>query len=257
MPRYKLSVLIGYPLAGLPSAIGLVTGTSFEITDYGGNIATVVNGVWRFEYPFRTTWSGRPAVGLVPVGTELQVTDYGNQKFINDGSYWKPAQGKVLIYSKWASLTSPIAVLSGMTSGVFSLPGGSPKIPAGMIPPNSKLSLQLDARKIGGNATAIFYAYLGTAGSIADSVVLATSVSIGTNMDICITAAARFGLSKTSFNSRTWLGDGTTSASSANVIMDRTTLVNTDADMLVTFGVGAASAADAFNIIGCSLMLEA
>ena len=99
MPIHRLSGLIGFPLAGLPSATSLATGTSFEITDYGGNVVVAVNGQWRFELPFRTTWAGRPAAGLVPVGTELQVTDYANQKFISDGTYWRPAQGGALLKS--------------------------------------------------------------------------------------------------------------------------------------------------------------
>ena len=51
-------------------------------TPYGENVATVVNGTFRYLLPFVTTWAGRPPASSVPVGTELQVTDYANQKWI-------------------------------------------------------------------------------------------------------------------------------------------------------------------------------
>ena len=94
-------------LAALPSAVGLRTGSAYEITDYGGNIATAVNGVWRFEYPFRTTWANRPPVNLVPAGTELQVTDYANQKWISDGLYrdWETDRKSTRLNSSHRSLS--------------------------------------------------------------------------------------------------------------------------------------------------------
>ena len=73
-------------LAALPPSASLPTGTQYEVTDYGGNVAIVINGAWRFVAPFRTKWADRPPVGIVPAGTELQVTDYANQKFISDGT---------------------------------------------------------------------------------------------------------------------------------------------------------------------------
>ena len=47
-----------------------------QVTDYGGTIA-VPDGVrWRLERLY-STWDSKPAANLVPVGTELSVTDCG------------------------------------------------------------------------------------------------------------------------------------------------------------------------------------
>src|SRR5574343_1604843 len=120
-------------LAELPPSASLPTGTQYEITDYGKTVAIVINGIWRFVAPFRTTWAGRPPVGLVPAGTELQVTDYANQKFISDGTYWRPAQGRALLKMLCQPLATPLAIFTGGTAGLFALPGGPVKIPAGLI----------------------------------------------------------------------------------------------------------------------------
>ena len=152
MPKYKLPFFTPSTLARLPSSVRLLTGTVFEITDYGGNIATAVNGVWLFEYPFCTTWANRPPVNLVPAGTELQVTDYANQKFISDGTYWRPAQGRVTIVQKWGSYEKPLATLQTVATGQFTIPGGNPLIPAGMIVPHTSVRCFATIRKVGGNA---------------------------------------------------------------------------------------------------------
>lgn len=218
-------------------------------------MASNINKVSRVSSSY--TWAGKPTASSVPVGTVIMISDLSYQRFVSDGTYWRPMQGKVMLYSKWGTLASPIASLSGVTAGVFIISGGAPKVPAGLIIPNSKLYLQADVRKVGANSTAIFNCWLGTAGTTADSAVVATSLSSATNMDGLVTAAARFGTSKTTLNTRNWLGDGTTSASSASVVLDKTTNINTDADMFVTLSINAASASDAFSLIGCMLFMEA
>ena len=167
MPIHQLSGLVNLQLSSLPPAVGLRSGTAYEITDYGGNIATVVAGAWRFEYPFRTTWANRPAVGLVPAGTELQVTGYANQKWISDGAYWRPAQGRAILKELHGLIAAgrQIAQLSGVSSGIFTIPGGC-KIPAGMVIPHSRLYVQADGFKSGVNGPANWRVFLGTTYSV-------------------------------------------------------------------------------------------
>ena len=245
-------------LAALPSAVDLRTGSAYEITDYGGNIATVVNGVWRFEYPFRTTWAGRPAVGLVPAGTELQVTDYGNHKWISDGAKWSPAQGVVVLYDRFGlnDGTGQIAQISKATSGTFAIPGGL-KIPAGMIRNGTKISVQVELTKVGGNGTSSATVTLGTLNSASDSTVSGLTIAIGAGLQALVSCAARFGASATKFNTRNYVGEGVSQASAANVMLDRTNNIDTAADMWVNVNINSANAGDVFNLIGIQVKLEA
>lgn len=243
-------------LAGLPNPAGLRTGASFAVTDYGGNIATVVAGAWRFEYPFRTTWAGRPAVGLVPAGTELQVTDYANQKWINDGASWRPAQGRALVKNIFGTIATPLAVITGVTAGAFSLPGGNIRIPAGMIAPNSRVIVSHTARRTTSAATANLVCYLGTAGNQADTGIVSQNLAATANLDIVACSGARFGTSKTTMVCSNYLSEYTTTTG-AGVATDRTFNVNTDADMFVSFGVISANIADSFGLVSYSVSLEA
>lgn len=244
-------------LAALPSAVDLRTGIVYEISDYGGNIATVVNGVWRFEYPFRTTWAGRPAVDLVPVGTEIQVTDYGNQKWINNGTVWRPAQGRAVLKELFglSAVGGQIAQISKTASGLFSVPGEC-KIPVGMIIPHSRLCVQVDGYKSGANGTAKFAVYLGVSNSSADATMCIQVSNIASGVNVLTTAAARFGTAPDSFNTRNLLGEGVSSGSNSSML-DRFDNVNTNADMWLNVGVNTANAADVFNLVSLQVVLEA
>lgn len=244
-------------LASLPSASGLRTGTVYEISDYGGNVAVAVNGQWRFEFPFLTTWAGRPAVGLVPAGTELQVTDYGNRKWISDGVNWSPAQGVVVLYDLFGlnDGAGHIAQISGATSGAFAIPGGL-KIQAGIISNGTKISTQVEITKVGGNGTATATVTLGTLNSASDSSIVGQNMNIATGMQALISCSARFGSSATKFNTRDYVGEGITQASIANVMKDRTSNINTDADMWINININSANAGDVFNLIGVQVKLE-
>jgi hypothetical protein len=80
-----------YSIENLPPPATIRTGTTVVVTTpTGENIATVVNGAFHYLMPFVTNWAGRPSASSVPAGTELQVTDYGNQKWVSDGVDWKP-----------------------------------------------------------------------------------------------------------------------------------------------------------------------
>jgi len=255
MPIHRLSGLIGLPLAGLPSATGLATGTSFEITNYGGNIATAVGGVWRFEFPFLTTWAGRPAVGLVPVGAELQATDYANQKWICDGTYWRPAQGRVNIGQQYGNASQPLATLSNTVQGYFTIPGGNPLIKAGMIIPHSRVYFEALTRKEGTGGTAGFYGRLALVGASYPDATFATA-TIGNNNLQChrFYSTANFGTSKTQFVTPQYLAPG---AGATNSTVDKGAQVNTDADMEVSMAIASANIADSFSLLGYSVWLEA
>lgn len=255
MPIHQLSELVNLQLGSLPSAVGLRTGTAYEITDYGGNVAVAVGGQWRFELPFRTTWAGRPAVGLVPTGTELQVTDYANQKWINDGNVWRPAQGRVSIGQQHGKVSQPLATLSNTSQGVFTIPGGNPLIKAGMIIPHSRVYLEALTRKEGTGGTAGFYGRLALVGASFPDATFATATIANSNLQCNrFFGSANFGTSKTQFATSQYLAPG---SAATNSTVDKTSQINTDADMEVSMSITPASIADSFSLFGYSIWLEA
>ena len=205
---------------------------------------------------FRGTWNSRPSPTSVPAGTEFIATDYNNQTWICDGTYWRPAQGRAVIKDLFGLIAAggQIAQLSGITAGLFAIPGGC-TIPVGMLIPHSRLYIQADGIKSGANGTANFIVYLGTTSSASDSAVVNQGVSIGNNTNALTTTAARFGTATDRYNSRTWQGEGISNASQ-NSMSDRIGNVNTNADMYVNVGVASANAADIFNLTALQVVLE-
>lgn len=242
-------------LAGLPSAIGLRTGTSFAVTDYGGNIATAVNGVWRFEYPFRTTWAGRPAVGLVPAGTELQATDYNNQKWISDGTNWRPAQGRAVLYMKSADGSASLATLTNITSAEFAIT--KPVIKAGMIIPYSRLRIEGITAKNGAVQAYTPAVYLGKTNSmVTDPAIGSIGGTLTADAASCRwDLLAHFGSSTTMFfRSGALAPQGQATASA----FSQATNVDTTVDMYVTLSILASTAvADIYALKSYSVILEA
>ena len=247
---------LGAPAATL-AMLQTLQGGMYNITDYGGNVAIWVNGAWRFQLPFRTDWAGRPPVSAVPVGTELQVTDYANQKFISDGTYWRPAQGRALLVDLYGLIAAggQLAQLSGVSSGVFAIPGGC-KIPAGMITPHSRLFVQTDCYKSGANGTANFAVHLGATNSSADATMCVQGSSITGGVNVVTSAAARFGIATDRFNARNWQGEGVSSGSNTSM-SDRLGNVNTNADMWLNVAINTANALDVFNLVSLQVVLEA
>ena len=255
-PSVRNGVNVAVPLASLSPAVGLRTGTAYEITDYGGNIATAVNGVWRFEYPFRTTWANRPPVNLVPVGTELQVTDYANQKWVSDGINWRPAQGRAIITQQHGNATQPLATLSGITKGYFTIPGGNPIIKGGMILYHSRVYIEILTRKIGTGGLAVFYARLAKVGASSYPDSTCAILTLGNNNLQCIRlfSTANFGTSKTQFLTPQQLAPA---GGAIGIIVDKASQINTDVDMEVTMTIASANVADSFELLSFAVWLEA
>lgn len=224
------------------------------IVDYGGNVARPVGGAWRFMLPFRTTWASRPPIGLVPAGTELQVTDFANQKWVSDGAEWRPAQGSVLLFQKSADGTAALATLSGTTSGEFAL--AKPVIKAGMIPTNSKLRFEGMVTKAGTAGTFVPAIYFGKTNSMAtDPAIGSVGVTIttdgsGTRWDML----ACFGTSTSMFLRS---GNTTPQGQSSGNIYAQSTNVDTTVDMFVTLGVVNGNIADTYALKSYSVWLEA
>jgi hypothetical protein len=145
--------------------------------------------------------------------------------------------------------------LSGVSSGIFTIPGGC-KIPAGMIIPHSRLYVQADGFKSGANGTANWRVFLGTTNSASDSQMTSFNMINANGINAVSSSAAKFGTATDRYYSRNWQGEGYSSGS-YNTMWDRIGNVNTAADMWVNVGIGSANAADVFNLVSLQIVLGA
>ena len=200
------------------------------------------------------TWANRPAANSVPIGTEFVATDYANQKFISDGTYWRPAQGRVQIYAKVTeSLATPLAVLSA--TGIFALPGGAPKIPAGMIIPQMKVGVCTQYRKYGTAASASVNSKLGTTGTFTDQYICGGSIANNNFGDMKSSGFAFFGNATNRHTSGGWQPENSGSYGAA--VIEVTTNINTQADMWVTPAATALTSPDTIGVLSHYVWLEA
>ena len=244
-----------YTTQTLPPVTGLPEGTEIFISDCNGNIARLVNGAWRYISPFIVAWASRPAANTVPVGTEIQVTDYANQKWVSDGTVWRPAQGRVLIGQQYGKVSQPLATLNNTAQGYFTIPGGNPRIKAGMIVPNSRVYLEALTRKDGAGGPAGFYARLARVGASFPDATFATMTIGNTNLNCSrFFSTANFGTAKTQFLTPQYLAPA---ASAVGSTVDKSSQINTDEDMEVAMSIASANTADTFLLFGYSIWLEA
>ena len=218
----------------------------------GGELVQAINGVWRALGVFEVaTWGQLPAAASVVPGRTYTVLADGSQ-WRSDGAWWRPVNGRVLIAQRCGSNGAPIATLTGVTTGLFTLPL-VPIIPAGMIAPHSTVRIDARLRRLTATATASAQVRFGTAGDVADSLCGAVFMAATANVDANPIGTAIFGTSTTSFFS------GMTSslnAASTAASADRTTQISAAAPMYVSIGMGGANAADQFALLSYSVSLE-
>lgn len=259
MPLLDSAACNATPLHALGDPTRVKEGTEKVVLMPNGQKVKVIclNGEWCFESPLRTTWAGRPPVGLVPVGTEIQVTDYANQKWISDGAYWRPAQGRVLLAQKARTNATALAVVSNSAAAQFTLPGGNPKVPAGMVIPGSKLRVEAGAVKSGASSTYGFAARLGKTGITANDLAMGSVASTistdgaGLRMDL----VACFAASPSEF-----FRTGNTAPmgqASGNMFMSGAPTIDTASDMYVSFDILSGNIADSYSLGFYAVWLEA
>lgn len=249
-PNYQI------PWARVRLMAGDRPGTT-RLTEFG--LATWDGSRWMLADLEPRTWAqlrALPTATLTP-GMCCRVTDYAYQQWVWDGAVWRPAQGRAILKDQFGFLAAggQIAQLSETTSGLFAVPGGC-KIPAGMITPHSRLCVQADAYKVGANGQGLFSLLLGTTNSLADSTLVGMTIGSPTGINLLATGAARFGTAPDKFSSRMWQGEGTSSASN-NSMVDKTTSVNTNADMWLNIAIVGVNALDTFNLVALQIVLEA
>src|SRR5574343_72124 len=243
------------PWARVRVSAGDKPGT-MRLTEFG--LATYDGSRWTLADLEPRTWAQLRAIptALLTPGMVCRVTDYAYQQWVWDGTYWRPAQGRVTIAQQWGDYATPLAMLSATVAGQFTTPGGNPLIPAGMIIPHSSVRVFTMMKKVGGTATVSFQCRIGTANNTSDSLFAATTPSpTATNLDIQLSAAARFRNSSSRLAALQYSGDGL-SAGTVGPGNDFTANINTMADMRVTFSVLAGNVADSYNFIGYNVWLE-
>ena len=225
---------------------GQIYGQSVGVGGYtalGGDGAGA--GIFRGVY----TWATRPLSGL-NVGDTIRVSDVGRAPgtiFKWTGSRWRHLYSFILARNI-GSVTSPVATLTGVTSGVFTLPNALATF-ADMFEPGDELEVSALATKIGGGGTADINIYLGTAGGITDSLVRPETLTNVTNRTMNARTQIQFsGL--TTFSGPAGLADNSVSTSQ---LLDRSTNVNLAAAMSITIALANANAADTFKLVSCGL----
>lgn len=203
------------------------------------------------------TWNTRPVFAATTVGTIINVSDVGGA----GGSFWRataagwvPLNNSVLLAQKWATIAAPVATLTGVTDGLFTVTGGfgSLTIPAAMlVVGHTSLHIRAYLHRRGATGTAIARVYIGTAGTSADSQAFFLNFNgdlqdLRTDIDIGVTGAS-------TLTTTSWLTPG---SAAANVFRDRTDNINVNSTMIVSFGVASANAADSFDLVGYSVRLQ-
>lgn len=194
-------------------------------------------------------WANRPSAAMVRPGTEMVVSDYGYQKWVSDGTYWRPAQGRAMLLNKWGTTSAPLAVLTGAVDSQFTLT--EKVIAAGLLIPGCKLSAQMWVRRAGSAGTAFAYAKIGPTDSYSDATFAGTLLSatdgLSLRMDVLATPVTTqlFSMSNTAPQGLS------TSPSTTSVNF------NVAVDMAFSAHIRAANVADTFYLVGYQLVMEA
>ena len=197
---------------------------------------------------FRGTWASRPSPTNVPVGSEFIATDYANQKFISDGTVWRPAQGRALICS---SVTP--SVVTGAVDMMFTLATAAKKVPAGMILPGSRLVCFAEFIKSGVGGAFTPYIRFGTTDTYADTSIYGVGYPNTNNLLGRMSSHILVGYDE-SFICAT---SAVVSPGNGTQYQQTPVNFNINADMFMSVHIRGANAADSFTLMSTSIILEA
>lgn len=202
-------------------------------------------------------WNTRPNAFTTAAGTIIRISDVGGAAgslWSATAEGWVPLNGRVLIAQAYGSVAAPLATQTGSAGTAFTVPGGNVFVPARMlIVGKSALLVEALCRKRGANGTAVFTITFGTANTASDSAIVNMAAAAATNQDLRPFNRNMFPTS-TTMTATGMLYAGANNGSA--VITDRTTNINTNADMYIGFNINGANTADAFDLIGYSVAME-
>ncbi len=99
--------------------------------------------------------NGGGALAALPTGVRAFVGDLGHEFVPNTAkTRWTPSGGSFVLRSNGGSVANPIASMTGVTSGSFSIPGGMPTIPSALLDQGDSIFVRGRVFKTGANATA-------------------------------------------------------------------------------------------------------
>lgn len=95
----------------------------------------------RVAYPvaYSGRWAGRPPAASFAPGTEIAILDVPPgrvTRWVSNGRQWVPESGRVVLYAGAKGYTDPLGAMTWSGATVtMALPGGSIRIPAGLVVP--------------------------------------------------------------------------------------------------------------------------
>lgn len=242
---------------GINEGAGL-TGNSWVRMTYSGNTSNLVRiPTYTIVDPTvsplpvlpSSTFASLPAPASA-TGSLYTVTDCNNAIFVSDGTHWNPLGGSFILAKGSGSLAAPINTISGTASTTnFTIPGGSPKIPAGVMRAGSQVHTEAIVRKNGANATFNLATLMGTLNSVSDNNVYGLSAIA--NVDNRQTWA--FADASVATTTTFYRPDGsiilTPSSSATASGSDASTNFNTASDNFFNVRVSGQNASDSFDLI--------
>lgn len=199
--------------------------------------------------PASYTWAGKPRTSAANDGQTIRITDVGHSAsgslFQSDGTIWRPVNGSVLIGAGAGSIAAPIATVTGVVAGAFSLPLGNPTMPADFLPVGAIIKVSAIFHRRGANGPGTVWARLGNNGNSTDSGVNSVATTATDGQDTFIDAHAMIA-SATTFAAQTGLAPQSTGT---GAIVDRTSSAAIASAMIASFDVSGANTLDAFDLI--------
>jgi hypothetical protein len=185
----------------------------------------------------------------------LKASDLRGALFQSDGTRWRPLNGRALIAMLAGSVSNPVAALtSAGAAQTFALPGGSIRIPAGLlIPGSSMLRVSAYWSKTGAAAGINCVTAIGTTNSLAtDS--QTTNQFIGAAATAAWNQQCDYSVQAAGVLCSNDLV-ATNAAAGATAAREFTFNINTAADMFINFGQTSSSSGDGLKLCWVSVEL--
>lgn len=210
---------------------------------YSRDLGTFTWAELQAAYP-----NGGGALAALHAQTTAFVSDWRTNFCPNAAlTAWQPVGGSVQIASAVSSAASPLATLTGVTSGKFTIPAGAPVIPANLCGAGWHAWLIANLRRTTTTATATIDIRLGTADSSADGI-------LGTNASAAAATAFWYALESGFYSTTGRLREGAFPGSTDSRLIgtsavDITANVDTTAAQYLSFHIASANTADTFHLL--------
>lgn len=206
----------------------------------------------------KITYSRLPSTSAATmgVGSRIQITDLRNIELISDGTNWRPVGGRQTLYYRQGTLVSPLVTATGNGAAQTLVLPENLLIPAGLIPPHSKVYMESFVKRGGTAGAMTCVCALGINNTVVtDLSFIGNTIAATDGNEVRHFGAAQFGTSTTSFISTGSLLPNQTTTANQTL---KNTQVNTAADMYVSIGCSNTSfiSPDTMNLISYHVWIE-